>query len=194
MSAAHTSRKICTKVLTSILLCSLPVLACGQLRNANWLSYNCWISFANGTPVNLPSVPYPATSSLSDTAGNLLAYFTDNGGGGGTTGVRGIDHELMPGNPTFDGYFSGMQQSAIFIPKPGDPERAYLIAWNRIPWVETHRFGVLEVFLGNATDPPQVVSAEYTWFMTGAACKRMVIPHGNGEDYWFVAQMEGTNE
>lgn len=182
-----------TKLLASILLCSLPALARGQLRNANWLFSNDWISFASGAPVNLPSVSTTATSSLSDNAGNLLAYFTDSGGGGGDIGVRGTDHELMPGNPTFNGYFSGLQQSAIFIPKPGDSERAYLIAWNRIPWVETHRFGMLEIFLGNATDPPQVLSAEYAWFMNGAACKRMVIPHANGEDYWFVGQMAGTN-
>jgi hypothetical protein len=190
MNDARPPRRVRTKALASILLCSLPVLACGQLRNANWLVNN-WISFASGTPVNLPSVLYPATSSLSDTTGTLLAYFSD--GGGGNTGVRSADHELIPGNPTYNGYFSGFQQSAIFIPKPGDAERAYVIAWNRIPWVETHRFGMLEVFLGNATDPPQVVSTEYTWFMTGAACKRMVIPHANGVDYWFVGQLEGTN-
>ncbi|WKZ65043.1 MAG: hypothetical protein QY325_09735 [Flavobacteriales bacterium] len=178
--------------LVCILVLALPALTRGQLRNANWLLSNYWISFANGAPENLP--PSPTTSAaacLSDTLGNLLVYFTASGSG---VGIWSADHVPVAGNPSFDGHFTAVQQSTIFVPKPGDPERAYLIAWNRIPLAETHRFGLLEIFLGNATDPPQVLSTEYTWFMEGAACKRMVVPHANGEDYWFIAQMAGANE
>ena len=183
--------------LVCILVLALPALTRGQLRNANWLWCSYWLSFASGVPVNLPPSPYfcPA-ASLSDTAGNLLLYFIDgNGSPSSTVGVRSADHQLIAGNPSFDGTFGeSVTPGAIFIPKPGDVDRAYLIAWNRIPGVEAKRFGVLEVFVGNATDPPQVLSSEYAWFMTGASRKRMVIPHDNGMDYWFVAQMEGTNE
>jgi hypothetical protein len=197
MSAANIPPPKCARALLCFFVFASPALAKCQLRNANWLMTNYWISFTNGAPENLPPSPYnSATASLSDTSGNLLAYFTDGSGDGITnTGVRSADHQLFASNPLFDGYFSGTSnQTTTFIPKPGDPERAYLVAWNRIPSGETHRFGLLEVFLGNAIDPPQVVSAGYNWFMIGATAKRLVIPHANGTDYWFVTQMEGTNE
>lgn len=183
-----------TRVVAVCMLASIhatPVI--GQLRNANWLRSNYWITFANGDPENLAPSPNEPIANLSDTSGNMLVYFTVGGGGVENTGVRGPDHEFISGNPTFDGSFFGIQ-SGIFIPKPGDAERAFLIAWNRLPWDVSFRFGMLEVFLGNEADPPQVLSPEYSWFMTGAACKRMVVPHANGVDYWFVGQLVGTNE
>jgi hypothetical protein len=184
-----------TNCATLILSFAMPLLACGQMRNANWLLSNYWISFSNGVPENLPPSPYylPA-ASLSDTTGELLVYYTVNSSGQ-STGVRGADHELLQGNPPYEGVFSGgNMQSVIFIPKPNDPERAFLIAWNRVPSLGIQRFGWLEAFLGDGVAPPQVLSTEYTWFMTGAACRRMVVPHANGEDYWFIGQMAGTNE
>lgn len=167
----------------------------GQLRNANWLFDSNWVSFADGFPVSIPiSNSYQSLTSLSDTTGSLLVYFTLDLIQAIGTGVRGPDHELIEGNPSFDGNFADLNQSHIFVPKPGDPERAYLIAWNRIPIADIDRFGILEIFLGNSEAAPHVISEAYNWFMPGAACKRMVIPHANGEDYWFVAQLMGTNE
>lgn len=184
--------------LLCLIDCLLPAGVNGQLRNANWINSTYWITFASGAPENLPPPPYfSVKASLSDTAGNLALYFVDGNGGGPSPdcGVRDPEHQLIPGNPAYEGYFAGLtSQSAIFIPKPSDSERAYLVAWNRTPLGETRRFGLLEVFLGNESNPPQVVSEEYTWFFTGATGKCMVIPHSNGVDYWFVGQLEGTNE
>ncbi|MFN9325628.1 MAG: hypothetical protein ACK6A5_09600, partial [Flavobacteriales bacterium] len=96
-----------TNCATLILSFAMPLLACGQMRNANWLLSNYWISFSNGVPENLPPSPYylPA-ASLSDTTGELLVYYTVNSSGQ-STGVRGADHELLQGNPPYEGVFSG---------------------------------------------------------------------------------------
>ena len=177
-------------------VCAMLAVAQAPKRNVNWFQLQYWISFLKGPPENLAPPPYStAVTSVSDTAGVLRAYFFVNTMSEAfESGLRTADHQVMDGNPSYDGSFTDLTHSAIFVPKPGDVQSAYLIAWNRIPLQGTQRFGWLELDLGADSAPPQVISAGYNWFMTGAACKRMVVAHANGEDYWFVAQLVGTNE
>ncbi|MBK8500654.1 MAG: hypothetical protein IPL52_17980 [Flavobacteriales bacterium] len=47
--------------------------------------------------------------------------------------------------------------------------------------------------MGGEGELPALLDTGYTWFMDDACEKRMVVPHANGIDYWFVGQEIGTN-
>ncbi|MBK8499948.1 MAG: hypothetical protein IPL52_14290 [Flavobacteriales bacterium] len=169
-----------------------------QDRNRNWLNYNNWLQFGPLGATNVPNLDTATVgASLSDTSGQLLVYTAGYGAGGIPAGIRGPDHQLIANQPGQWCLLNSMSavQGNIFIPKPGDPDRTFLCTWyyyNLTPGFARH-WGILEVDLGIASGIPAVLDTGYTWFLENASCKRMVVPHVNGEDYWFVTQPIGTD-
>ncbi len=174
-----------------------PALAQGQGRNANWVVMDrSWISFTSGAPVltELPLGP-GACAAISDTNGILRVYARNNGLWDGEEHVRIANSPTHPFPGGIGGVAGGLgSQAAVFVPKPGDPESAFYIARMGSVFAEANylSMGIIELKLGRSgVLPPAVVDTGFTWFMENAMAKRMVVPHANGVDYWFVASPVG---
>lgn len=174
-----------------------PALAQAQGRNANWVGPDqYWISFTSGTAVltQLPLNP-GACAAISDTNGILRVYARFHGFWDGEEHASIANNPTVTGMNPFPGWGAGLgSQEAVFVPKPGDPERAFYIArMGSVFAVENYqRMGIIELKLGvSGVEPPAVVDTGFTWFMDNAMAKRMVVPHANGMDYWFVASPIG---
>lgn len=178
---------------TLLCLC-WPAMAHGQGRNANWVGPDqYWISFTSGVPVlTAPPLTPGACAAISDTNGMLRVYARFQGI------WDGEEHAIIANSPTFP-FAAGVgvaPQEAVFVPKPGDPESAFYIGRMGYSWVENYqRMGIIELKLGvSGVLPPSVVDTGFTWFMDNAMSKRMVVPHANGVDYWFVASPIGQGQ
>lgn len=170
----------------------LVVSAQAQNRNENWLTLGSWIEFGTGEPLLNQDPPLTnAGAALSDTSGQLKVYVGTNGS---QNGLRGPNHAFADNHPDpsiLNG--AGELPRTLFVPKPGEPEHAFLV-YNQtyfLTGVEFNRVGWLELDLSG--DQPSVVNADFTWFANDQSRKRFAVPHANGNDYWLVLQPMGIN-
>lgn len=178
--------------LVILCACFFLIEAQAQSRNENWLALGSWIEFGSGEAALNPNPPVTnAGAALSDTSGQLKVYV---GTYGSQNGLRGPDHSLADNHPDpslLNG--AGELHRTLFVPKPGEPEHAFLL-YNQTYFLtggEFNRVGWLEMDLSG--DHPAVVGADFTWFANDQTRKRFAVPHANGADYWLLMQSMGIN-
>ncbi len=134
----------------------------------------------------------PGAAAISDTNGILRVYARFLGL------WDGEEHAIIANSYMYPFPGAGVNpQEAVFVPKPGDPESAFYIARMGSPFAQANylSMGIIELKLGvSGVLPPAVVDTGFTWFMDNAKPKRMVVPHANGVDYWFVASPIGQGQ
>lgn len=157
-----------------------------QLRNANWLYNDCHISFTSGTavPSAAPGPGVVSSSSLSDPYGNPLVYCYDNT-------VVNQAFQPMSGCPPLEPSVPG--QGSLLMPVPGDPQGLVLVCNSRMePFgpsalafgrIDMELDGGLGGFVGGMTP----ITDSATWKLTAVA-------HDNGQDYWILTQIFGTDQ
>lgn len=123
-------------------------------------------------------------SSISDAEGNLL-FFTD--------GMRiwGSGYFELTNGTGLQGNLLA-NQSAIFIPSPGNPDKYFLFTADLyIPPVYTNgiRYHVIERINYSWT-----VTEKNILLMEQNAQKLTAVKHANGEDYWLVSHGFGTEK
>lgn len=112
------------KYLLSLIVCFLTLNLFAQSEAANWyFGFGAGIKFnqANGTVTSLIDgslVTYEGCTSISDDTGNLL-FYTDG------TYIWNKNHAFMNNGTGLLGD-SSSTQSAIIVPKPGDPNIYYV--------------------------------------------------------------------
>ena len=182
-----------TRVISVLGLLLYSTCAFNQNRNANWMFGDHWISFATGEPALVSEAPFatPRASLSAPANAQLRVYMAHNG----ATQLVDADHQLLAGTPAWPpGNYYGSQEN-LFVPRPSDSDGAFFVTARRLPSPPPLpvQYGFLRLFVGGPGDVPAVLDTGYTWFMEDACEKRMVVPHGNGIDYWFVGQLLGLN-
>jgi len=158
-----------------------------QLRNSNWaFGQDNGVSFTSGGAA-VPSFLQPETSiggpcaSLSDALGNALIYAA------GQT-VYNSDFEVMSNSPDMD--YAASAQGFLFLPKPGDPDRIVMFHNSAEPFQSILSYAYVDPELENG-------SGSFTSGMsplTGEAARKLTaVAHANGQDYWVLSQLWGTD-
>ena len=172
-------------------LFGVPDRLWGQKRNTNWLMTGNWITFASGDPINVEDPPTSASgAALSDTSGALKVYAS-------IEGLKDAQHTLIGNHPAYPPYpfVGGTSQTGVFVPRPGFLDGAFFLGLfeDNSDGAPVRRMGILTLDLGGPGIQPAVLDTGFTWFMTDPMKKCMVVPHANGIDYWFVAQLAASN-
>lgn len=108
------------------LLALLPAVpAWAQLEGQNWYFGNqAGVTFSSGSPVAVTNgmlVSYEGCATLSDKAGQLLAY--TNG-----ENVWDRNHQIMPNGSSGLGGFNSASQAALLLPAPNNLQQVYLLS------------------------------------------------------------------
>lgn len=172
--------------------------ALAQKRNANVLFGPNWLVF--GDPQQLPlsdsiNEAVGACASLSDTSGQLKVYVGLDLISTVQWKVYDSEHNPLPGTPPELKLGQASWPRAVFIPKPGSPDSAYLAYIDNYTTSPPHMFrlGVVSVNVGAQGEPAGGVNPAIHFLSTDVAACFMAVPHGNGQDYWIVVQPTGTN-
>jgi len=169
-------------VLLGLLIHSLSAQA--QLRNANWFFANNHVSFVNGPAVASAATqmpPYAPSTSLSDPSGNALAHAVGNI-------VLNAQLETMSGCPALN-YPTGAQ-GYLFLPMPGDPDQLIVFHNQGISSPATITYGRIDMGLDNGLGGFVGGMAVLT---DSGTCKLTAVAHANGQDYWILTQVYGTD-
>ena len=176
---------------TGLALLFVVSQALGQHRNDNWLITGNWVTFQSGVPVNVEDPPQSAAGPvLSDTNGTLKVYASSEG-------LRNSSHLPIGNHPDYPPlpFVGSSEKTGVFLPRPGFPDEAYFIGlhMDNSSGSPVRRMGILTLNLGGPSSQPMVLDTGFTWFMQDPMRKCMALPHANGTDYWFVAQLSGGN-
>ncbi|HNO06364.1 MAG TPA: hypothetical protein PKK49_13815, partial [Flavobacteriales bacterium] len=155
-----------------------------QLRNANWFfnSTNL-LSYASGAPVASTAGPLigGSTAGLSDPQGNALMYAVGNA-------VLNREMNPMSGSPSLNN--ATANQGYLFLPVPGDPSGSVVFHNRGINFSSTLSYGYLDMDLDNGSGG---FVGGMTVLASDATCKLTAVPHANGQDYWVLTQVYGTD-
>ena len=161
--------------------------------------YHAGLDFSSGTPVVLPNTPmnsFEGCAVWCNSNGQLLA--TTNGGGSEDPflglydgliwdGIGNVVENM--GEHTSGGGFSS-SQGAVFIPKPGDPQRLLLFTVDQRGGSRGIRLYELAIGLGNSIS---VIQKNIPVFEPATECIT-AIPHPNGTDFWIVSVQDNSQE
>ncbi|HNK84521.1 MAG TPA: T9SS type A sorting domain-containing protein [Flavobacteriales bacterium] len=165
---------------------TLPFCAHAQLRNANWLYVNNnFISFASGTAIasTAPVGGVNSNASLSDPEGNPLVYAFGNT-------VVNAAFETVSDCPILN--MSAEGQGCLLMPVPGDAHGVafFHIAYGNGMTASPLSFGRINMDLDNGlggfVGGMTLLTDSATWKLTAVA-------HTNGQDYWVLTQLFGTD-
>lgn len=173
----------------------VPVLSgdcLGQHRNANWIIGQNWISFQDGEPNGMlvpEGVVAYGKSSLSDTAGQLRVFQSVSL----QPGLFNGSFEIITGCPSCEMFGTG-GQDGIFIPVPGDMESAFFFRCAATTsGSEVFKQGLIRLDLGGEGGTASFLQSDFDWILEPACFKRMIVPHADGLNYWFVTQGQGSD-
>lgn len=171
------------------LLALLPAVpAWAQLEGQNWYFGNqAGVTFSSGSPVAVTNgmlVSYEGCATLSDKAGQLLAY--TNG-----ENVWDRNHQIMPNGSSGLGGFNSASQAALLLPAPNNLQQVYLFAIDAIDnnLVGGLHYSVIDLSarggLGDVTATKGVTLPTPT--IGGKITEKLTaVRHANGRDYWIV--------
>ena len=169
-----------------------PLYAQGQA--SKWyFGIHAGLDFSSGVPVvlingqtNNNSTNIEGCATICDSAGQLL-FYTD-----GET-VYNRTHAVMP-NGTAIGGGQSSSQSAVILPKPGDPSRYYIFTTD--DFIHNLQNGLNYTIIDMCLDGglgDAVPGFKNVHVMDTASEKLAVCRHSNGTDYWVISQKHFTN-
>ncbi|HNK43061.1 MAG TPA: hypothetical protein PL002_17865, partial [Flavobacteriales bacterium] len=147
---------------------------------------NNGVSFTNGGAA-VPSFLQPESSingpcaSLSDTVGNALIYAAGQV-------VYNADLGVMGNSPDLD--YAASAQGFLFLPMPGDQERIVMFHIGAGSFQSTLSYAYVDLELENGSG--SFISGMTP--LTGEAARKLTaVAHANGQDYWVLSQLWGTD-
>lgn len=168
--------------------------ASAQKQANHWyFGVHAGLDFSSGTPVVVNNGQTQNNTSniegcaaISDSAGQLL-FYTD-----GET-VYNRFHNVMP-NGTAIGGGQSSSQSAVILPKPGDPSKYYVFTTDDFlnQLQNGLNYSIVDMCLdgGNGDVMPAFKNIH---LLDTASEKLAVCRHSNGTDYWVVTQKHYTD-
>jgi gliding motility-associated-like protein len=136
------------------------------------------LSFANGSPSILTNGQIhtdEGVASICDNSGNLL-FYTD-----GVT-VWNAQHQVMPNGNDLYGSFSSTQ-SAIIVPKLGDPLHFYVFTVDQLGLPHGLNYSIVNMALDNGMGDVEVKNIP---LLTPVCEKITAVKHCNGRDIWVI--------
>jgi gliding motility-associated-like protein len=172
-----------------VLLALLPTAsAWAQLEGQNWYFGNqAGVTFSSGSPVAVTNgklISYEGCATLSDKAGQLLAY--TNG-----ENVWDRNHQVMPNGSSGLGGHNSASQAALLLPAPNNLQQVYFFGIDAIDnnLVGGLHYSVIDLSarggLGDVTSTKGVMLPTPT--IGGKITEKLTaVRHANGRDYWIV--------
>jgi hypothetical protein len=180
--------KMIKRIIFLVLLAS-PLIGTSQKQGNVWyfgrhagLDFNTTIPtpLNNGKTYSPDGTSVEGSTSISDSAGNLLFY--SNG-----MKIWNKNHQIMPNGDSILGNFSSTQ-SAVVVPKPGSSRYFYLFTVD--DFYEDglkygFRYSVVDMFLDNCNG--DVIPNLKNIHLLGTVSEKLTaIRHSNGSDYWII--------
>lgn len=173
-------------------------------RTMQWhFGFKLALDFSNGSPVEIQGSKQYTTegcASISDLSGQLLWY--TNGGGrdpiqsGQSAGtIWNRNHDVMYDMSYTEGGGFSSAQSAVFITKPGDPDRYYLFTMEEVEFQvggdvssqpDGRGLSWFEIDANGNGGLGEVI--EYKENIYGPTYEGLcAVQHTNGQDWWIIA-------
>ena len=173
-----------TAFATALILAVVPYCAQAQLRNANWIFAQNHVSFTSGTAVAtaVEVPPYRPFNSLSDPTGTALVHAVH-------TVVLNAQLDTMSGCPALD-TGEGIQ-GFLFLPFPGDTNDLAFFHNHATNFGCELSFGRIDLAQDNGLG---AFVGGMTLLNNWTASKLTAVAHANGQDYWVLTQILGTDE
>ncbi|CAN5919962.1 hypothetical protein BH24BAC1_BH24BAC1_07740 [soil metagenome] len=169
-----------------LLLLSLPSFAQTKIQTSVWyFGRNAGLDFRSGAPVALTDgmiYTEEGTSSICDPQGNLLFY---------TNGVRvwNREHKNMPNGQRLTGH-SSSTQSAVIVPRPGNPSLYYIFTVDLQAGANGLRYSVVDMTKEEGMGD---LIAKNELLFTPVTEKLTAIRHRNGQDVWVISHRWNSN-
>jgi gliding motility-associated-like protein len=173
--------RLILKYITRVLLLLLPVTGFSQQREANVWYFGRFLGldFNSGTAVPLNDGQLNTTegvATISDTNGSLLFY---------TDGIRVWNrlHQVMPNGTGLFGDPSSTQ-SAIIVPKIGDPTRYFIFTVDQLSGPRGLNYSVVNMTLGGGNGDVEIKNSP---LQSNVVEKITAVRHCNNRDIWVLA-------
>jgi len=155
-------------------------------RGNNWVFANkAWINFST-TPVSVGTsamFQVEGSSSISDTAGNLL-FYSDG------VSVWNAQHQVMPNGTGLFGHSSSTQSSMI-VPFPADSKRYYLFTMDVDGGTHGLSYSVVNMDLDNGRGDVELKNI----FLVGPSAEKVTsVNHCNGKDIWVTTAKKNSDK
>jgi WD40 repeat protein len=174
-----------TLLLITFLSISFGTYAQGE-ANIWYFGYNAGLDFNSGVPVALTDgklQTIEGCATISNSLGQLL-FYTD-----GIT-VWNKNHQVMSNGTGLMGH-SSSTQSAIIVPKPGNPSIYYLFTVTNTGNPDGLRYSEVDMSLnaglGNVTSNKNIL------LFTPTCEKLTAVKSSNGDAFWVVSHAFGDN-
>jgi gliding motility-associated-like protein len=161
------------------LILSFGIYAQGE-ANIWYFGYYAGLDFNSGSPVVLNDskmFTYEGCATISNASGQLL-FYTD-----GIT-VWNKNHQVMPNGTGLMGH-SSSTQSAIVIPKPGNPSIYYIFTVTELAKSDGLRYSEVDMSLNGGLG--DVTSNKNILLFTPTCEKLTAVKSSNGDAFWVVS-------
>ncbi|WP_298516777.1 T9SS type B sorting domain-containing protein [uncultured Kordia sp.] len=162
-------------------------VAFGQGEGVNWyFGSNAGLDFTTSPPTALLDGALETNegvATISSQTGQLL-FYTDG------RSVWDKNHQITPNGTGLTGD-SSSSQSAIIVPKPGDPNIYYIFTVDNEAGLNGLRYSEFDLTLNNGDGDVTSLKNEQLWPST--AEKITAVQHANGTDYWVLSHAWNSN-
>lgn len=176
--------------------CLMVTLFCclnskAQKEMNNWyFGYLAGMGFNSGNPLFQPGAigASEGSSSISDSAGNLL-FYTDG------SVVANRNHALMANGLLLSSFsVSSSTQPALIVPQPGNDSIYYIFITPQIEFTATNGLFYAVVNMRKNNNLGAVVQSPVRFYGGVVHEKIAAYKHQNGKDIWILAHEAGNNK
>ncbi|MBI1781155.1 MAG: gliding motility-associated C-terminal domain-containing protein [Sphingobacteriales bacterium] len=175
------------KTYTTFILVFISAISGYAQQEANiwYFGHNAGVDFSSGSPKILTDGQIntdEGVASVSDSTGKLL-FYTD-----GST-IWNAKHQVMPNGSGLLGNYSS-SQSAIIIPKVGDPIRYYVFTVDQLGGTNGFNYSIVNTTLNNGLGDVETKNVR----LQNSVCEKLTaVKHCNGKDYWVIVHGFNSN-